>query len=359
MYWGDTSHYALDFHQFYAVGQLPAHQVYDLEAQHAAEMELWKEHRSTLMEFNFSPFLKPAYYWLALMPLAKQPFWTAYWVFVAFQGLSFLLAVYLLHRRFNLELYVLFLLPMCPYVGVPLTWGQDIFFVFLCVVLALELALRDRQGLGGAVLALGLIKWNLLLLFPVVMLVQRRTKLFTGFAIVALLEIGLSIWIPGRNGLLQYLSNYGDPSAHYWDTLMPSFYGLLLDIGISNGVAAGLTLAASAVFVYYARNLQLTQTFAVLGVAGPLLAMHSMGYDLLFALVPIVICGAYFQTPFRGMAAVLFLSPLPYLASTTLDIMAPRAMLFVVSAIVMWGLFRPQDAAEPAANLQLQKHSRP
>lgn len=352
IYWGGINAYAWDFHQFYAAGQLPAHQIYDVEAQYAAEMQLWKDHRSTVSEFNFSPFLKPAYYRLALVPLAKLSFWNAYWVFVAFQAVSFIVALYILHRRFNLEAYVLFLLPMCPYVGLMLVWGQDTGFVFLCVVLALELTLRDRHGLSGAVLAVGLIKWNQLLLFPVMMLVQRRTKMFTGFTVVALVEIALSIWIPGRDGLLQYLAEYNNEAAHFWETSMQSLYGLLLAMGTPRALGIGLTLVAAGTLLYQIRKFDITQTFAALGVAGPLLALHTMGYDLMFALVPIVILGARFRNSHLGVVFVLYLSPLPYFVDKMWAVGALRTMMFLVSGVVLWSLFRHDDPREPGAELQ-------
>lgn len=162
----DPRGHGWDFHQFYAVGTLPAADTYNVEEQRQAEERIWREHRPLVEEFNYSPYLKPAYYRLIWAPLAKLPFWTAYRLWVAFQVLAFLVAMWILARRYQLDSAIVLLLPMCPYLMLSFTWGQDTGLIFLLIVLALELGLRKREGWAGAVLALGLFKWNTILLLP-------------------------------------------------------------------------------------------------------------------------------------------------------------------------------------------------
>lgn len=144
-----------DFHTFYAAGRLPASEIYDLDAQRAAERAIWAESRSHQVDYaNFSPYFRPAYYRLLLAPLAKLPYWTAYRLWVTFQAAAFVAAIVLLARRFGFEDSYWLLLPMSPFLWRSLAWGQDVFAVLFVIALALELLARGpqprRRGRSGS-----------------------------------------------------------------------------------------------------------------------------------------------------------------------------------------------------------------
>ena len=105
-----------DFHLFYAAGLLGSDELYNLRQQELIEQEIWRDHRKWQIDKpNFSPFFRPAYYRLALVPLAQLPYWAAYCVWTAVQLGSFVAALVLLSRRFGTQPVIWLCILMCPF----------------------------------------------------------------------------------------------------------------------------------------------------------------------------------------------------------------------------------------------------
>lgn len=353
IYGSDVRGYAWDFHQFYAIGSLEASQTYDVNAQMEMEERLWRENRPWVPEFNYSPYLKPAYYRLVWVPLARLPFWTAFIVWVAIQTIAFAAALVLLGRRYKLDSALFVLLPMCPYLMLTLFWGQDTCLLFFLIVLSLELGLRKREGWAGAVLALGLFKWNTILMIPAAMLFQKRWKTTAAFSAVALVEVATSVWITGIDGTRDYLALARHPASQFWSANMPSLRGILLTLGASHVVTIALMLAVVAAFLWKCRTLDLETTYAAGASIGVFLAFHTMRYDLLLSLITIVILYRPMTKGWKAAVTVLFLSPAPYFAYKAFDVLSVRAAFVALLVVVVLTVREKALAARQPASIGL------
>jgi hypothetical protein len=326
---------AWDFHLYYMAGKLPAERLYQLSEQEAAERRIWEESLEQFRSFNFSPFLKPAYYRVALVPLAALPFWAAFGIWVALQLAAFVVALVVLARRYGFDPAYLILLPICPYFVRAMGWGQDTGIVFLLVVLAAEMMSRRRDGLAGATLALGLVKWNVMLLLPFVFLLHRRWKALGVFCAVGAAEVVLSVWITGFSGVSDYLTALHHPVADYLGSQMASLRGILLAAGVPNPLIVGIILAATLAALPLLRRLPLDQAFAMGVALSVFLSYHTMIYDLLFLLVPMLVFGTHRGLAWATPLTVLLLSPVPqYVGRATGDwVVGLAAAAFLVAVL--------------------------
>jgi hypothetical protein len=307
-----------DFHLFYAAGQLPSSDLYNLDAQRAAEQTIWEQHRrGQVDQLNFSPFFRPAYYRLALVPLAALPYWTAYCLWVTLQAGALIAALVLLGRRFGFEDSYWVLILMTPYLWRSLAWGQDVFAVLFAIALSLELLGRGREKAAGAVLALALVKWNVLLLVPLVLLASGRKRLFASFAAVATAEVALSLAIMGRQGLTDFLASLHAPIADHTRLTMPSLRGLLLNLHVPDGVIVPVALALSLALVWFARKLPAEKAIATAVTGSVALGLHTMSYDILLFFIPLFVLRPTRLLPWPSVVLLPAFSPLAMLKLET------------------------------------------
>jgi hypothetical protein len=185
-----------------------------------------------------------------------------------------------------------------------------LYLVLFCIALALDLLARGREGAGGAVLALGLIKWNVLLLVPFVLLAPGRRKALAGFAAVAAVEIAVSFAIIGPAGLGDFFSALQDPIADFLRAEMPSVRGLLLALGASDAVVVPLLIALSAALVWLAWRLPVAESVALAVTGSVALGLHTMEYDLLLHLVAVFVFGPFGRSLAATAALIFALSPI-------------------------------------------------
>ncbi len=331
---------AWDFHLFYAAGKVPASLLYNEQAQENAQRQIWEANLRGLREFNFSPFLKPAYYRILLVPLSRLPFWRAYAAWGIVQWLAFVVAIILLSRRYGYQAVWYIPLPLCPYVVISISWGQDTPVVFLLLVLTLELLLRRRDGSAGALLALGLVKWNILMFLPLLFLVQKKWKALAAFSAIAAAEVAISIWITGAAGIRDYRAMLGGDYADFLAVGMPSLRGLLLLAHIPNAVVLALIPLAGGAVLRMLWKLEMEKAFAMATAASVFLAYHTMIYDLLFLILPILVFQRELRAGWKAAVTVLFLSPIPNLAGKL-----ALACTFLVLLICFRQAGRPQRLA--------------
>ena len=320
-----------EFHQFYGAGKIAGHQLYNAEVQFEAQKQIWEENLKDLRVFSFGPFLKPAYYRLVLVPLATLPFWTAYKVWVAVQFIAFGIGIVILARRFGITQSLCILIPLCPHLMLIGVWGQDPPLVFMLVVISFELLLRGRSFAAGGVLALALVKWNIFLLLPLLFLVRKQWKTFAGFSIVALAEIGITLWISGASAIQDNISMLHLP-AHLWDK-MAALRGLLLMAKIPDQVNIALMIVAAIAALRLLRRLDDEKAFAVGLTTSIFLAYHTMGYDVLFLFVPIFVFQKQLQAGWMAGVTVFLMSPIPQFIG-----MYVVAILFLIFLLAVYRL---------------------
>lgn len=322
---------AWDFSLFYAAGSIETTRLYDLGSQYEAEHRLWEENLKGNRDFNFSPFLRPAYYRALLRPLAKLAFWQAFAVWTLIQVSALVTSLAVLARRYGFDPVWYILLPLCPYVIAAINWGQDAAVALLLLVLTFELLVRRWDSLAGAVLALVLIKWNIVLLLPLFLLAQKKWKAIATFLLVAAVEVLASVWLAGPEGAKNYFWMLRGNYADYLASEMPSLRGLLLLLKFPNSPVLLVVAAAVVMLLWTSRRLEIPAAFAVGVAASVFLTYHTMLYDLLFFFLPILVFQQQLQSGWKAGATVLFISPIPNLIGKFM--LAATAALFFAAIL--------------------------
>jgi hypothetical protein len=229
------------------------------------------------------------------------------------QAAALVLALARLARRYGFDRTWFLLLPLCPYVTTTINWGQDTALVLLIVVLGFELLLDGKHVWAGALLALALVKWNLFALLPLFLLARGLYSALAGFALVAALEAAISIGMIGTPGFRAYLSLLNSEYADYLAAGMPSLRGLLLLLHTPPPAVLAMLAAALIGTIWITRRLPLPTAFSLAISACVFLAYHTMIYDLLFLLLPILVLRQNLETGWRAAVTVFLLSPVPNL----------------------------------------------
>lgn len=299
-----------DFTGFYLAGNVPLGSLYD--------QTVVQEHGRRLLEplgvDYYPPYVRPAVFSLLLRTVTWLPYWQAFSVWAAVQFIAYLLAIYLMSRRFRfaVELMVGFGLFYPAMMGV--MTGQDSAGMALLLAVGLLLLLDDKPVAAGLVLALCLYKFNLVFLIPAVLLVKKQYRalgwLCAGGAALAVTSALLSP-VNQYLDLLQNIPKYtigyepaktmiGFRSLSYAAGL-PALYYLLAAVG------AGLT-------VLVARRLPLAEAFCAALVGSMLCGFHVAWYDGVCLLIPIIVAMAgRSRATMLPAALLLFLFPLwPY-----------------------------------------------
>ena len=149
------------------------------------------------------PFVRPSYYALVLSPISLFPFENAFWIWTVWHSLVLIACWVWAVRRFGWDALIFSVMYFPGAAGI--IHGQDAVMMLVIGIAGYVLADRGRNFWGGFVWGLGLVKFHLLLLLPLVMLVRKERNMLAGFAAsggAALLSfIGLS----GISGVRTYL----------------------------------------------------------------------------------------------------------------------------------------------------------
>jgi len=277
-------------------------------------------------------FVRPAFYAALLSPLALLRQDRAFDVWVAFQAFLLLLCWFWAWRRFGADALVFAALSLPAPLGI--ASAQDCALLLAAFIMSYELAERKRWAASGAALALLLIKFHLILLWPVALLVQKRWKMFAGFCGMAALE-AISCWLLGGTALIRsYVAMLGDKHLDMLSPspqLMISYEGLAANLGIASPAFNFLMIAGVIVlWVWTVRDAPLWRTFAVTAVASEIVVPHVYGYDATLLLLPIWLTIFHSKQPASRIAATLMATPLPFLFA-----LADRPWAVVASASML------------------------
>lgn len=281
---------------------------------HDVDVQLARERKFVPSTDVLRPFVRPSFYALLLAPLALIPFKTAFWIWIAAQSALLIGCWAWGFRRFgpNALVFAAFSLP--GPLGV--ASGQDCVILLALFILGWQLTDRGRPAAGGAMLALMLIKFHLILLWPVALLLQRRWKMLGGFCVVALCEACVSLALGGTEGARTYLALLRNKSL---DRLSPSkelmicFQGLTANLGIESPAwTIAIIAAIFLLFAFAVYKAPLWKMFSVTAVASLLVAPHVYGYDATLLLLPLLLTIFYSQLAGAKIAATLLCTPLPF-----------------------------------------------
>lgn len=302
-----------DFLNLYSGGTLALHgsfrQLYIPETQLQTERQFIPQLPALV------PFVRPPLYALALAWVAAIPFRWALGVWLGLQVAIYLLVLAWAKARWGPEALVFGAMFLPATLGI--ASGQDCMVILAIVAGVIALQDRGKETAAGAVLALGLIKFHLFVVWPLALLLQKRWRMLASAAAVTLVEVLLSWFLAGSYGLAAYIGLLRNPSIERLSPspdLMINVHALTLNIGEGN---AYLRVALVAAVIGLATLISLKAPFRSAVVAAStaslLVSPHVYGYDA--ALLFPSLCLVLFETrsTIPKLLAVLLCSPVPYL----------------------------------------------
>jgi hypothetical protein len=289
-------------------------------------------------------FVRPAFYAALLVPLAWLRQDLAFDVWVASQALLLVLCWMWGWRRFGPDALVFAALSLPAPLGI--ASAQDCVLLLAVFIASYELSERKQWAASGAVLALLLIKFHLILLWPVALLLQRRWKMFAGFCGMAAVEV-VSCWLLGGTALIRsYVKMLGDKHLEILSPspqLMISYEGFAANLGIASPIFNLLLIGGIlALFVWTVRDAPLWRMFAITAVASELIVPHVYGYDATLLLLPIWLTIFNSKQPASRIAATLMATPLPFLFALADK---PWAVVSSASMLLFFGVLAYEKAA--------------
>jgi hypothetical protein len=273
--------------------------------------DLYKYDRQAAVQTErgtFAPFMRAPFYALALRPLVRFDFRTAWYAVnaAALAALMFLLpAAVGRPKDWHLSLLTVFFLAF----WLNLILQQDGAIMTLAVAAGLLLLREDRDALAGAVLALTLQKPTLFLALPLVLLLKRRWRALAGYAAAGAALAAVSIAIIGFGAVHDYL----DLVRRYELTpyQMPTARGIAANLGVP-ALWPVLAVLGAALMIWAIRKRETGAAIAVALAGALFVSPQSYGHDTAILIVPL----AYFfqrgGTFLSAMELALLFPPLHF-----------------------------------------------
>ena len=307
---------------------------------HAIDVQLAQERVYVPQLPDLVPFVRPPVYALVLAPLALIPFETAFWVWIALQTLLLFGCWYWAYRHYPADSLVFSALYLPTALGI--ASGQDCVVMLVISVASYHLLRSDKPFAAGAVLALGLVKFHLFLLWPLAMLVAKEWKMLAGFSATGALEVLASLALGGITGAKHYIAMLTNKDL---ERLSPSPELMIntqsIAANLANGnlaVLAACTLLVAVGWWIAIRNAPRWRWWLGTAVAGLLVTPHVYGYDAGLMLLPVWL--ALFENTEKRLriVATLVSTPLPFLislADTPWSVVASLALVALLAATAM------------------------
>ena len=299
-----------DFRHLYTAG-------YMLRTGHRAE--IYNFERETFFQSKIIgsgtalPFDHLAYETLLYVPFSLLRFKAAYFAFFAF-NLAILAAAAWMLRKMPAIAFCCFL----P-VGMALIVGQDSILLLAIFAAASSLLESKRDFAAGAVLTLGLFKFQYILPVVLLFLLWRRWRFVAGAMTIGAVVSGISLVISGTSGALTFVrlllqlgtNSLGRAEQVKYGTFpidMPNLRGLLTAVSNSSHVVPALTLAISIALVAFAWRQE--TSFALAAVISMLASYHGLTPDMSLFLVPAAeIYSGPYDVRTKWAAAATFAAP--------------------------------------------------
>jgi hypothetical protein len=258
------------------------------------------------------PYIRPPFYAMLLAPLSRFPLNAAFAGWASAQILVLLGIWWWAYRRFGPDAMVFCTFFFPAIAGI--AHGQDNVFLAAVLLTAWVLLERRRDGLAGAVAALGLVKFHLMLLVVPALMIRRRWRMLAAYAAVAAVEGGVSLMLIGPAGVGSYWKLL---TARNVETLSPSpekminIRALLTNLNLDAAwVEAGMAIVVvmSIVLVCWKTTDDWVWFWGTI-FAGVLMVPHSYEYDAALLLPPILLC--IFDCPARALRLAAAAAVLP------------------------------------------------
>jgi hypothetical protein len=325
-----------DFVTLYAGGSFALD--WDWQRIYTEAGQLAREQRFVPERSQLWPFLRPPAYAAIIAPLALMPFALAFWFWICVQSAVLLGCWAWAWKRFGPEAAVWGALLYAGPLGI--AHGQDcaLFLALLCG--AFMLGEKKRFLLCGLVLGLGLTRFYLFLLWPLVLAVQRRWRMLAGFAICGLGQGLFSLAVLGWGGLREYTGFVLHMTGYFPPERYLGINAILFNAGISSPLLLIILTALVVGLVLWCsqRTASLWMTFTLATAGSLVIGPHVYGYDATMFLLP-AWC-VIFLSRFRiaKLSAATICSPIAALASSygppLAGFMALALLVFIVGVCV-------------------------
>ena len=302
-----------DFLNLYAGASLARDE--NFAGMHAPEVQLQREQEYAPQLKELVPFVRPPFYALFLAPLAWLPFGPAFWAWLGTQAAVLAGTWAWAFRRWGSDALIFGSMYLPTALGI--AHGQDCVLILAIVLGVYALADREQHFLSGMVLGAGLIKFHLFLLWPIMLLIQRRWKMLAGACAAVAVEALVSLLLAGPSGITKYVAllrmtdlRHLSPSPE----LMINVRGLALNLRIDSISVTGLlTVAAGVLTIAACWRAPLWRAVAAASAGSLLVAPHVYGYDAGLLLAGLWL--AMFEGHSRGprITAAILLTPVPML----------------------------------------------
>jgi hypothetical protein len=291
------------------------------------------------------PWLYPPAYYVVVFPLALEPFWISYWIFMISTLSGFAIGIRKIIRGSAGALS----LAAFPGVWATVLAGQNGFLTAALAGFALH-SLPRKPILAGTLAGFLAMKPQLAVLFPVALIAIRAWSALVAFsaAFVAMMGLGtfmmepeaLDAWM-GRIGYVQGAISHDGSSFDTW-AKMPTVFALFRSLGVAPSIALDLHAMSAAfagllVWKVWKTCKSMPVRSATLMTASLLASPYLFYYDLVWLAFPIAwlvqeALKSGWRTGEREILLVSWLLPLGTLFFSSLA-------RFQVAPIVIWTLF--------------------
>ncbi len=226
---------------------------------------------------NLLPTRLPFYY-AFISPIAGLPFPVAQWFWLA--GMTLAIGFFIRLRapadRTSSAIACCWSWPLL--LSLPL--GQDIALVMVSLGAALwAVYARRNWWLAGLLLSLCLIKFNLIVLFPLLVVGKRKWRLAAGFVSGTACLLAISFLVAGWGWPRQYASLIFDPRASPGLAAMPNLHGLRFSFQGSAALEYLLSLAVIGMVWWVVRHRPFGVAAAATLLGSLLVSQHAYLHD--------------------------------------------------------------------------------
>jgi hypothetical protein len=303
----------------------------------AAQFQVQRKVAPTVMEPR--PFVRPPWFAFALAPLTSLSLVHAYAVWIAALLITLLATWAWAAMRFGeagLLLAVLFL----P-ANLGICFGQDSAAMLAVLCICYVLLTRQKNFASGLVLGLGLMKFHLMLMFPVWMILQKRWRMLAGFALTGTVFLAAALVFIGPSGLASYvdvlLHGKTELSGHSADT-MANIYSVPANFGIQwMPLNAALAILVIGIALHGLLRAPDWRAIAITATASLLISPHAFGYDASMLLLPVWLVVENATRKISRYTALILAAPVTFfftLADPPLRCIPALALLAFLIAMV-------------------------
>jgi len=311
-----------DFKLFYIGGKLAGSKsLYDQNQVLEAQREAFGEANRKLM-----PVRLPFYY-AFLSPLARLPYKLALllWAGSNLLAIALFVRLYPSGTRTHLAIACCWSLPLIFSIAI----GQDLGIMLLLLSATLYTLQAGKRLLAGLILSLCLIKFNLVLLLPLLFLGKREWRLASGFSTGS--AVLLMVSFIGRWDWPQaYISLILDPAVSPSSYLMPNLHSMAAKIPGRELVEFFLSLTVIAAVWCVVRRARFDVALAATLLGSILLTRHVYVQDCAILLGSLVTLFERFANPVLRICSIVLLLPIAYLLIFIQGGVTAAALFFIL-----------------------------